>query len=680
MCVQFGVGIQVTYRDQTGFTKWIAGLSHQQSSEAFMYCPKSCPSEEEDRIRVLDRFFFHKGRYRCCASQAVPFYNFYPYKDMVIRNVVFVEYFSFHGNAEFFYQGNLSKFQHQFLNVRHNNGYLTSIPENKCLFPNSLELDLSHNAIREIGNISCLSYLSVLNLHDNKISHVLAGTFDDLRFLWKVDLSFNHISWIEQYTLISPYLQLKDMHFENQRGTLSKVNISNLYPDRVFHILDFSNNCIAELVNCDDGQRYPGCYSNFSIQSVVDHKNDRRGGRIHLHENQCLKRFPDIARLLKTENNPSLLKLTKWYRYITFFDYQFQCSSEMFTLLNSVRYVVINNGFHVNCTDPTTGKIHNVTNLFHNNETDIFITHLNNSICPDLCECYSKPALETVFLNCSYRSLSANDIKRITKVWQYTNVSILLNNNDISSIEYFTKTFLKNVKLINLSYNKLDTMPRSFIQLLRNASSIDLRGNPITNVPKIVQRVFLKNCILKMNAVVPCTCSYMWLRDWLLNQDCGDEIEVTCKETGISILQSDSFENCEISNWYMYLTQACVIFPILLVISVHRFKVELYLLYRKFMNCQETQKQSYDYDIYICSGESSLELRKWLKSVFVPFFEGRRYRVIWPERDFLPGSMISEEVTTSVTKSANYVVFLSSAFCASHESEDSKMKMEWRQI
>ena len=178
MCVQFGVGIQVTYRDQTGFTKWIAGLSHQQSSEAFMYCPKSCPSEEEDRIRVLDRFFFHKGRYRCCASQAVPFYNFYPYKDMVMRNVVFVEYFSFHGYAEFFYQGNLSKFQHQFLNVRHNNGYLTSIPENKCLFPNILELDLSHNAIREIGNISCLSYLSVLNLHDNKISHVLAGTFD----------------------------------------------------------------------------------------------------------------------------------------------------------------------------------------------------------------------------------------------------------------------------------------------------------------------------------------------------------------------------------------------------------------------------------------------------------------------------------------------------------------------
>lgn len=49
-------------------------------------------------------------------------------------------------------------------------------------------------------------------------------------------------------------------------------------------------------------------------------------------------------------------------------------------------------------------------------------------------------------------------------------------------------------------------------------------------------------------------------------------------------------------------------------------------------------------------------------------------------RFFLPGSMISEEVTTSVTKSANYVVFLSYAFCASHESEDSKMKMEWRQI
>ena len=191
----------------------IAGLSDNSSSDAFIYCPTSCPSEEEDRIRIIEIFYPHKGRYRCCASHAAPFYHFSPYKSNVREDVLFVEYSSALGDARFVYIGNKSSSNHTFTKCRNNHGYLSSIPENKCTSPNLLELDLSDNEIKTIGNLSFFTFLSVLDLRENRISYIRKGTFDKLYYLWKIDLSLNDIAWIDQSTLQSPHLQLKDMTF-----------------------------------------------------------------------------------------------------------------------------------------------------------------------------------------------------------------------------------------------------------------------------------------------------------------------------------------------------------------------------------------------------------------------------------------------------------------------------------
>lgn len=207
VCGHIGGGIEVIYHDQPGYTKWIAGLSDNSSSDAFLYCPTSCPSEEEDRIRIIEIFYTHKGRYRCCASQAAPFYHFSPYKSNVREDVLFVEYSSALGDAGFVYMGNKSNAEHTFINCQHNHGYLSSIPENKCTFQSILELDLSDNQIKTIGNLSCLTFLSILDLRENRISNIRQGIFDKLYYLWKIDLSFNNIAWIDQSTIQSPYFR-----------------------------------------------------------------------------------------------------------------------------------------------------------------------------------------------------------------------------------------------------------------------------------------------------------------------------------------------------------------------------------------------------------------------------------------------------------------------------------------
>ncbi len=223
-----------------------------------------------------------------CQS-GLPILPFSPYKSNVRGDVLFVEYFSALGDARFVYKENKSNAEQIFIKCRHSHGYLSSIPDNKCTFPSILELDLSDNQIKTIANLSCLTFLSVLDLRENRISYIRKGTFDKLYYLWKIDLSFNDIAWIDQSTLQSPHLQLKDMNFQSQRGTLTKVNISKLYPNRVFHFVDFSNKCIDKIINCDVDGPYPSCYSNWSITTFIDHEDHRRGGRLNLHLNGCLK-------------------------------------------------------------------------------------------------------------------------------------------------------------------------------------------------------------------------------------------------------------------------------------------------------------------------------------------------------------------------------------------------------
>lgn len=206
--------------------------------------------------------------------------------------------------------------------------------------------------------------------------------------------------------------------------------------------------------------------------------------------------------------------------------------------------------------------MYHISYLFRENRTDIFRTSLNNSVCPSLCECYDKPSLESVFLNCSFRGLKTSDSRKVSNIWQYHNTTVVLDNNEISSLKHFTGKFLRNVKRIDLSNNMITAIPHSFLRNLEKASSIDLRGNPITVVSSVLRGLFLRTCVLKIDAVIPYTCSELWLRDWLMNHDCGDDLRFTCRDTGLSIRYTSEFDVCESQSWYFYLTLACVIIPI----------------------------------------------------------------------------------------------------------------------
>lgn len=121
------------------------GFSNNSFFDVFMYCLIFCFLEEEDRIWIIDIFYFYGGCYRCCVSKVFLFYYFFLYKSNVREDVLFVEYFSVFGDVRFVYMENKSNVEYMFIKCWYSYGYFSLIFDNKCIFLNILELDLFDN-------------------------------------------------------------------------------------------------------------------------------------------------------------------------------------------------------------------------------------------------------------------------------------------------------------------------------------------------------------------------------------------------------------------------------------------------------------------------------------------------------------------------------------------------------
>lgn len=95
--------------------------------------------------------------------------------------------------------------------------------------------------------------------------------------------------------------------------------------DRVFYFVDFFNNCIDEIINCDVDGLYFSCYSNWLIVIFIEYEDYRWGGRLNLYFNGCLKWFLDIVKFFKMEKDLLFLLYLNFYWYIIFGDFSFEC-------------------------------------------------------------------------------------------------------------------------------------------------------------------------------------------------------------------------------------------------------------------------------------------------------------------------------------------------------------------
>ena len=121
-------------------------------------------------------------------------------------------------------------------------GGLTSVPRN---LPASLtSLDLQQNQIRELGGLSLLGELLFLDITNNSLPALHAGSLDSLFKVRTLNLSFNVINVIEE-RVFGSLAAIDTVNFAFNR--LTGLNGSILFGLQNVRVLNFSGNYISEM-------------------------------------------------------------------------------------------------------------------------------------------------------------------------------------------------------------------------------------------------------------------------------------------------------------------------------------------------------------------------------------------------------------------------------------------------
>ena len=191
-------------------------------------------------------------------------------------------------------------------------------------------------------------------------------------------------------------------------------------------------------------------------------------------------------------------------------------------------------------------------------------------ICAGRCRCYYLQDEANVF-NCSHvqlRSLpNEKDVPNNTN-WQdfsYTQMTSFHAN----------KPYLGNILTLNLSHNNISEIVIDSTQSLRNIKNLDLSYNRLKHLPKIFTTLKgLTNLWLRNNHFV-CDCDTQWLKNWMENfltsdvQVVRDYEQIRCNN-GMLIKDLDPVEmGCyprEMTLWQKVLIGSSVCVTIVLVI------------------------------------------------------------------------------------------------------------------
>lgn len=121
------------------------------------------------------------------------------------------------------------------LNFRlfHPHGYLTSLPENICDFIHIVQLNVSFNNIAEIGNLTCLKALSIVDFSHNRITKMSFFDFHGLEKLYDVNLSYNNIRTLDPGTFAKLGVQFLDLSHNN----LFSIDFTNVFVPKSFCIM-----------------------------------------------------------------------------------------------------------------------------------------------------------------------------------------------------------------------------------------------------------------------------------------------------------------------------------------------------------------------------------------------------------------------------------------------------------
>ena len=234
-----------------------------------------------------------------------------------------------------------------------------------------------------------------------------------------------------------------------------------------------------------------------------------------------------------------------------------------------------------------------------------------------------------------------------------------------------------DTKRLDISSSAVEEIDPDMWKAVQNMSTVSLENNLLTQFPEVSANSFTGKQLDIQNNLMSCDCKNKWLKSWL--KSIADRIPnptgVNCHTPewlkGKSVILLNEEEFCSGSPYTKtdvlktsLSTVATFITLIVIVVlfsRIFRFKIYKYTKIHPF-DRDECEGEDMAHDVFLsCSSEDNQVGRSILS-----LLESEGYKVCYHERDFMPGTPISENMNRSVERSKRVLCFLTRNFVESN--------------
>uniref|UniRef100_A0A8W8HN70 TIR domain-containing protein n=1 Tax=Magallana gigas TaxID=29159 RepID=A0A8W8HN70_MAGGI len=547
---------------------------------------------------------------------------------------------------------------------------LQFLPKNICNFPGITKINLSFNLITNIPNLSCVPNLTDLNLSYNKLS-LLPKTLTQNRNLRTVDLSGNYITRLETGVVAA----LSAHNILLQGNQVISMDVTYVVFERPFCVINMSHNALSIPTNENNWKvnltaRYGPGKGVFSFNFFTRMPNATNIGFSHIFDFGKLFDFGFDAR-----HNPIICDCKITEPLLFFKDYI---------------DIMKRDYFNITCGSPEEFQGKSLPSIIRENQIkDLLCNYTSTPLCPVGCTCEespkhidyrSKSLTLTLIINCSGAGL-----KRLPRVLPYSDrIEFHMRGNMIHEIT-------NNHYLSHVSVLDLEMMPMFDKDALDNLTRLQIFSVPESEQRKGIPRSLsrLSPCVFlqKTDFVIACTCSHLWMLDWIgsfLTSKCASYVfkclNGTIKEnltTYISSLNCSDTKDFQRYDW-MFISSSILILACLIILIVNVWKIELRIMLRLRKLCTKNIKTvDQDCVVYISYDVNNVKVGPWVFKTLEPFLASNGLSAFVPSRDLPLGSVRAEEAAYQISVSRFYLLILSEGYCS---EESIVTHNEWKNI
>lgn len=673
------------------------------SKNKFVLPPEQFPWTDEpiELPRNISRSPFFQNHYSAADHVEIPDNIFRRYFELDGNKIENLEIFGFHGmlhkiglKSNGLHTVGSRTFSNvtglQNLDISDNK--LVILPNDVFIGLNALrKLDISGNQIVRLpgGIFDDLVSLRYLSLANNSIESIPAGMFSSLHNLQELRLEHNKLTELNPYSFPIDSINLKELHFQ-----FNPLQYLPQFPFWIrslvlanFHSTQISfKNFTHFLEQVDALQVYQSVIASVS-SSDVSSLIEREGELRTIDLTNCNISTLGLTEHLTADTKHILLVLLVHFKF-DIRNNPLICDCNINTISKFIETNEINGTLSKDeyffkdwiCQAPTELSGRHMLKV----EPEETYCKVTVTDCPPECYCFKRAVVNNIIVDCRNRK-----IHRLHTTLPAGRLELWYGDNNITEIN--TITHSENIIILDVSYNKIDTVSGNVIKQMTNLEELMLHSNVLAYLPIELRLVKLVRISIWPNPFT-CDCKTQWMKDWLVKnkQSVIDWYNVACKiENGDGMLilevpdgrfvchEKSNFDEIRHVVIPSIASSTVIICVLILTIIFYAYRLEckvlmfIYLGVHPFDN--DSEKRNEDIDCVVV--HSGLET-DWVMEQIVSLLEHENYHFVVCDmvRDFIVGYSFQENLSRTVRHSKRMI------FCLSHDwqSPVESFTIAWR--